>query len=76
MSAPPIISRGNIPRRGNSSQVIRWKAIKVRYAHGRERRQSSQATMVRSKSAPVQLMAYAVQVSCSSAPMMGMSPRW
>ena len=55
---------------------MRWKAISARYAHGRERRQSSQATMVRSKSAPVQLMAYAVQGSCSNAPMMGISPRW
>ena len=70
----PIISHGNMPIFGNNAQVVMWNATSAVYANGRERRHSSQPTMVRSKSAPAQLMAYAVHACCSSAPKSGISP--
>ena len=65
--------QGNMPI-GNRSHVITWNATSATYAKGLLRRHSSHPTIVRSKAAPAQLIAYATHASLSSRPTNGASP--
>ena len=72
-NAPAIMIHGNIPM-GNRSQVITWNTASTAYAEGLLRLHNSQPTIVRSKAAPDQLIAYATQASFSRGPTNTRSP--
>ena len=69
-----IITHGNSPI-WNNAAVMAWNTTTATYAHGRERRHSSQPTIVRSNAAPAQLRAIATFGSSSQAPISGRSVR-